>query len=93
MLAVLFLATFIRSAFGFGEALVAVPLLALVMPVETAAPIAVLVSITVAAIVVAQDWRHVHFHSAGRLVLSTLIGTPLGLLLLTAVVPRLDPGL
>lgn len=85
VLAILFLATFIRSAFGFGEALVAVPLLALLMPVEVAAPVAVLVSITVAGIVVAQDWRHVHFRSAGWLVLSTLVGMPLGLLLLTAV--------
>jgi uncharacterized membrane protein YfcA len=85
VLAILFLATFIRSAFGFGEALVAVPLLALIMPVEVAAPVAVLVSITVAAIVVAQDWRHIHFHSAGWLVLATLVGTPIGLLLLTTV--------
>ena len=38
VLAVLFLATLIRSAFGFGEALVAVPLLALIIPVEVAAP-------------------------------------------------------
>jgi uncharacterized membrane protein YfcA len=53
--AVLFLATIIRSAFGFGEALVAVPLLALVVPVEVAAPVAVLVSITVAFIAVLQD--------------------------------------
>jgi uncharacterized membrane protein YfcA len=85
VLGVLFLATFIRSAFGFGEALVAVPLLALVMPVEVAAPLAVLVSITVAGVVVAQDWRHVHLRSAGRLSLSSLVGTPLGLLLLVAV--------
>ena len=47
VLAVLFFATFIRSALGFGEALVAVPLLALAMPVQVAAPLAVLVSITV----------------------------------------------
>lgn len=80
--AVLFLATIIRSAFGFGEALIAVPLLALVIPVEVAAPVAVLVSITVAAIAVAQDWRHVQVRSAGWLVLSTLVGIPLGLLLL-----------
>ncbi len=85
VMSVLFLATFIRSAFGFGEALVAVPLLALIMPVEVAAPVAVLVSITVAGVVVAQDWRHVHFRSAGWLFLSTLVGTPLGLLLLTAI--------
>jgi hypothetical protein len=34
VMAVIFLAMLIRSAFGFGEALVAVPLLALLMPVE-----------------------------------------------------------
>jgi uncharacterized membrane protein YfcA len=85
MLAVLFVATFIRSAFGFGEALVAVPLLALVMPVEIAVPVAVLVSITVAAVAVVQDRRDVQFRSAGRLLLATLFGTPLGLWVLTAV--------
>src|SRR6516164_3615299 len=85
VLAVIFLATLIRSAFGFGEALVAVPLLALVIPVEVAVPLAVLLSITVAAVVVVQDWRHIHVRSAGWLVLSTLLGIPLGLLLLTAV--------
>ena len=60
-----------------------VPLLALVMPVTVAAPIAALVSITVAAIVVVQDWRHVWWKSAARLVLATFAGIPVGLLLLT----------
>jgi uncharacterized membrane protein YfcA len=85
VLSVLFLATFIRSALGFGEALVAVPLLALTLPVQVAAPLAVLVSITVAVVVVVQDWRNVHVRSAGWLVLSTLFGIPLGLLLLKTV--------
>src|SRR5438045_5773563 len=85
VVAVIFLATLIRSAFGFGEALVAVPLLALLMPVEVAAPLAVLVSITVAGAILVRDWHKVHFRSAWRLVLSTLLGIPLGLLLLTAV--------
>src|SRR4051812_13845962 len=85
VLAVIFLATLIPSAFGFGEALVAVPLLALLIPVEVAAPLAVLVSITVAVVIVAEDWHRIHFRSAWRLVLSTLFGIPLGLLLLTAV--------
>jgi uncharacterized membrane protein YfcA len=89
VMAVLFLATFVRSAFGFGEALIAVPLLALIMPVDVAAPLAVLISITVAVIVLAQEWRHVHVRSAGWLVLSTMVGTPLGLLLLT----RVDGGI
>src|SRR5262245_49291722 len=85
VLAVIFVATLIRSAFGFGEALIAVPLLALLIPVEVAAPLAVLVSITVALVVIVQDWHHVHVRSAWRLVLATLFGIPLGLLLLTAV--------
>jgi uncharacterized membrane protein YfcA len=84
ILLIVFAATFIRSAFGFGEALIAVPLLALRVPVEIAAPLAVLLSITVAGVVVAQDWRKIHFHSAGWLVVSTLFGIPLGLLLLTS---------
>ncbi len=85
VVAVLFLATVIRSAFGFGEALVAVPLLALVVPVGIAAPVAVLASITVALVVVLQDWRHIHLRSAARLVISTFFGIPLGLLVLKTV--------
>jgi hypothetical protein len=77
------IATLIRSAFGFGEALVAVPLLAFRLPLRVAAPLAVLVSITVAGIVVVQDWKKIHLRSAGWLVLSSLFGIPLGLLLLT----------
>lgn len=79
----MFLATLIRSAFGFGEALVAVPLLALFMPLQVAAPLAMLLSITVAAIVVLQDWKHIHLRSAASLVAATIFGIPVGLWLLT----------
>ncbi len=99
VLAVIFLATLVRSAFGFGEALVAVPLLALVIPVEVAVPAATLVSITVAASVVVQDGHKIHLGSVRRLVLSTFVGIPFGLLLLTTVsewvvksVPRPSPS-
>jgi uncharacterized protein len=83
--AVLFVASLVRSSFGFGEALIAVPLLALLIPVKVAAPIAVLASVTVALIVVVQDWHKVHLRSAGRLVVPTMLGIPLGLLLLRTV--------
>lgn len=83
VLAVVFLATLVRSAFGFGEALVAVPLLSLRLPVAVAAPLAVLLSVTVAAVIVVEDWDKVQLGSARRLVLFSLPGVPLGLLLLT----------
>jgi len=85
VLLVVFIATLIRSAFGFGEALIAVPLLALFLPITVAAPVAVLLSITIAAVVVAQDWKKIHLRSASWLIGSTLVGIPLGLLLLTRV--------
>jgi len=82
ILLVLFVATVIRSALGFGEALVAVPLLAFLIPLRVAAPLAVLVSITIAAIVVVQDWNKIHLRSTGWLLLPTLAGIPLGILVL-----------
>ena len=82
VLIVIFVATLIRSVFGFGEALVAVPLLALRLPVKIAAPLAVLMSVTVALIIVLQDWHHVEFRSAGWLLGASVFGIPLGVLLL-----------
>jgi uncharacterized protein len=80
---VIFLATLIRSTIGFGEALVGVPLLALRIPVAIAAPLAVAVSVGIAALVVVQDWRQIEVRSAGWLVGASLLGIPFGLLLLT----------
>jgi len=92
VVAVLFWATIVRSALGFGEALLAVPLLAFVLPVDVAAPVAVLVSITVAAVVLARDWRHVEVGSAARLIGFTALGVPLGLILLRTVPEAIVKG-
>ena len=83
VLSVIFIATLIRSTFGFGEALVAVPLMALRIPIQVAAPLAVAISVSVAAMIIAQDWRHIHVRSATGLVLTTAAGIPLGLWILT----------
>ena len=84
VLLIVFLASLIRSTFGFGEALIAVPLLALFLPVALAAPLAVLLSTTIAALVVLQDWRHIHLRSAGWLLAPTFAGIPLGIALLAS---------
>ena len=88
VLSVVFVATLIRSTFGFGEALVAVPLLAFRIPIEVSVPLAVMLSATVAGVVVVQDWRKIHVRSAGWMIGATLFGIPLGLLLLTRVNPH-----
>jgi uncharacterized protein len=85
VLLVVFFATVIRSTFGFGEALIAVPLLALMIPIEIAAPVAVLLSITIAAVVIVQDWRKIHLSSTGWLLAPTFPGIPLGIMLLASI--------
>lgn len=54
------------------------------MPVQVATPLAVLLSITVAAIVVIQDWNRIHFRSAAWLIASSAVGIPLGVWLLSS---------
>jgi hypothetical protein len=82
---IIFFATIFRSAFGFGESIIAVPLLALFMPLEVAVPLSVFISVTIAGFVVVQDRNKIHFKSAGWLVVYAIIGIPFGLWLLTHV--------
>lgn len=77
-----FFATLVRSTFGFGESLVAVPLFVLFIPLEVAVPLSVLISVLVALVVVLQDHREVHIASAKWLILYALLGIPIGLLIL-----------
>lgn len=82
VLLIIFIATLVRSTFGFGESLIAVPLLILIIPIEIAVPLSVLISIFVAAIVVVQDRKQIHFMSAKWLILFAVLGIPIGLYLL-----------
>lgn len=77
-----FIATLVRSTFGFGESLVAVPLFCLFLPVNVAVPLSVLISILVALVVVIQDHQQIHFNSARWLIVFALFGIPIGLLIL-----------
>ena len=85
VLAVLFLAAFGRSALGFGDALVAMPLLALFLEVRLATPLVALCGSTLAFVMLLRGWRDVDVRAAWRLIVSTLVGIPIGLYYLTAV--------
>jgi hypothetical protein len=77
-----FIATLVRSTFGFGESLVAVPLFVLFIPLDIAVPLSVLISILVAAVVVVQDHREIHIQPAKWLILYAFLGIPFGLMIL-----------
>lgn len=82
ILTIVFIATLVRSTFGFGESLIAVPLLILLIPIEIAVPLSVLISIFIAAVVVVQDRKQIHFKSAKWLIVYAILGIPIGLFLL-----------
>ena len=77
-----FIATLVRSTFGFGESLVAVPLFSIFIPISVAVPLSVLISVLVAMVVVIQDHKQIHLNSAKWLILFALPGIPVGLLIL-----------
>ena len=79
---VLFVATLAHAVFGFGSALVAMPLLALTVGVQTATPLVAFVMLTTTGVMLWGSWRHVDLHATWQLVVSSIVGIPIGVLIL-----------
>jgi uncharacterized membrane protein YfcA len=80
--AILFICAFIRSAVGFGDALLAIPFLGMVMSLSTASPVVALAGFTMSLSIVVANQETVDFPSAWRLIVASLVGIPFGVLLL-----------
>ncbi|MCP4550260.1 MAG: sulfite exporter TauE/SafE family protein [bacterium] len=79
---IIFLAAFVRSTFGFGDALVAMPLLALVVELPFATPLVGMLGTSIAMVLLIKHWRKVQFAGTWRLVVASIAGIPIGLYLL-----------
>jgi len=75
---VTFVASCTRSTFGFGEALVAMPLLSLLLGVKAAVAVVALNSLVNATTILTGDRHAIEWSSVWRLVLASFIGIPLG---------------
>ena len=78
-------AALVRAAFGFGDALIAMPLLALVVPLRIATPLMGLVGPTIGILLIIRTWRRLDLRSTLVLAASTLAGIPVGLWVLKSV--------
>lgn len=85
VLATLFTSSLVRSSLGFGDAMVAMPLLTLLIPLRTATPIVALLSTCMAVVILVQDRRDVDFGTTWKLSLGAICAVPIGALLLTQV--------
>lgn len=81
-LAIFLISAVLQGASGFGMALIAVPLLTLLMSPKMAVPATTLASVIVSGIIVVQLWRHCDWPRAAWLGIPALLTAPFGVHLL-----------
>ena len=79
---IILIAATVRSTVGFGEALIAMPLLIMVIPKEQAAPLVALISVINGIGILIREWKHIEFRAALKLVLPAFVTVPVGVWLL-----------
>ena len=82
---IIFISTLTRSTLGFGDGLLGMPLLTMVIGIEAATPLIAFVATTIAVIILRSNWHQVDIRIAWRLIISSLVGIPVGLFLLTNI--------
>lgn len=85
--ATLFFATLVHATLGFGTALVAMPILVLILPNSVATPLVGFVMLVTACFILVRDRHDMDWRAAGGLVVASLFGTPVGLWLLLFAPP------
>jgi hypothetical protein len=93
ILAIIGVAGLIQGLAGFGSALVAVPLLALLMPVDRVVPLMMLIGILLSSLNLLHLHHALRFAPLVPLLAGYVLGTPAGLLLLTQAPEALVLGL
>lgn len=79
---VLFIATYVRSTIGFGDALLAMPLLGVMVSLQTATPLVAFMGLAASTVITFIHWDTVDLRSAWRLIVASLVGIPFGLVML-----------
>ena len=79
----------VRGMSGFGSSLVAMPLLALIMPIHTAVPLMGLLAFVLICCLLLRDWRDVIWREVWLLLVPTLAGVAAGIVLFSSLENRL----
>lgn len=83
--AIVFFAAVVQSLAGFGFAIIIMPVITLVLGVQTAAPMVALTALTVYVINVARYRREINASEVLRLAIASAFGVPVGIWLLANV--------
>ena len=77
-LAILFLAAFTKATLGFGESLLTIPMLTLVLGVQTAVPLVSLIAGTITLLMLVRGWQQMNVALVWRLIVTAILGVPIG---------------
>ena len=83
-LLIVFTSTLLRGAFGFGNALVAMPLLILLLGVKSATPLVALIGIMIGGLMLFREWKQLEITETIYLLIASMAGVPLGLFFLVS---------
>ncbi len=71
-------AAFVQTAFGFGIALVSMPILTALIGLHIAAPLVALIALTIRLFMIRQYFNHLKLSEVWRLMAAAIIGIPFG---------------
>lgn len=90
---VVFIGALSRTTLGFGDAVLSMPILALLpIPLSLAVALMGLVGVSIALVVVITGWRDIAWAPLKPILFAVLLGVPLGLLILSHVSARIVTG-
>lgn len=78
VLIVLFVAALVKSVLGFGDALIAVPLLTLILGIQVTAPLVTLIGTLVTLLLVVRNRKTIDVRAIWQLTLIAMMGVPIG---------------
>lgn len=84
-LLILFVSALTKATLGFGESILAIPLLTLVLGLQVAVPLMALLAAAITVMLLLNGWQQVNFQATWRLLLGAIIGVPIGVWVLKAL--------
>ncbi len=80
ILIVVFASMLTQATFGFGHALVAMPILSLFLSVQFVSPLVAYLGFTVSMGILLSEWKHIDWNHCWKLIIGGVVGVPIGLM-------------
>lgn len=80
---IVFIASAVFATFGFGDALLALPFLTMIIGLQKATPLLAMSGFTLALCLMGSGYKHIQFREAVKLIIGSLCGVPIGVWLLS----------